>query len=130
MQALFVMGTLPFNAHSQMSKPRRLIGWLSTSSPFATSPFFEAFAARLRELGFVEGRDVVILKMFSSGRNDVLPILAKQMIALNPDVIVTGGSGAIAALKNETKTVPIVFGTAGDVVAQGLVMSFGRPGGN
>ena len=84
----------------------------------------------LRELGWVEGRNIVVERRYSEGRNDRLPGLAAELVGLQPDVIITAGTAAAAAAKAATTTIPIVFATVGDPVGSGLVASLARPGGN
>ena len=115
---------------AQAPKAPRRIGWLMPGSPDSFKPLVDAFTAKLKELGYVEGRDFVIEFRFSEGRFEVLTPLARELIALKPDVIVTATPQAIEAFKHETKSIPIVFGAAGNVVERGLVASLARPGGN
>ena len=90
----------------------------------------QVFRAALKELGYVEGRDISIEARWADGRTERLASLAVEVVASNPAVIVTGSSEGIAALKKATTSIPIVFATAGSVVEQGLVASLRRPGGN
>ena len=94
-----------------------------------TRRYYGVFRATLKELGYSEGRDIVIEPRLEA-RYDQFPAAAAELVALNPEVIVTAGSAQIAALKKATATIPIVFATAGDPVAQGFVASLHRPGGN
>jgi putative ABC transport system substrate-binding protein len=84
----------------------------------------------LRESGYVEGRNLTIESRGAEGRSERLPALAAELVALNVDVIVAGAESAAVAAKNATRTIPIVFVTAGDPVASGLVKTLSRPGGN
>jgi len=129
-RALLALGAAPFTVRAQSSKAPRRIGWLSTTSPERNSSTDEAFAAKLKELGYIEGRDFVFERRYAHGHLGELSTLARELIALNPAVIVTASSASVAALKSETKTVPIVFATAADPVEQGFVASLARPGGN
>jgi putative ABC transport system substrate-binding protein len=91
----------------------------------------DAFRQGLRDLGHVEGEDVIIEHRSSEGRDDRLASLAAELVRLKVDVIVTGGSTpATVAVKNATSTIPIVFAAAADPVATRLVMNLARPGGN
>ena len=90
----------------------------------------EGFRQGLRDLGYVEGRNVVIEFRDAEGKLERLPALAAELVALKVDVIVVGGTVAALAAKQATKTVPIVFVSAVDPVTDGLVTSLARPGGN
>jgi putative tryptophan/tyrosine transport system substrate-binding protein len=115
---------------AQAPKPPRRIGWLAPASAKAFNQFIDIFTVRLRELGYAEGRDFAIEARYSDGHDERLPALAHELVARGPAVIVTAGSAAIGALRKETSSIPIVFGTAFDVVEQGFVASIARPGGN
>lgn len=117
-------------AYAQAPKVPRRIAWLFPGSGENFKLMADAFVAKLKELGYVEGRDYVIDARHSEGRLEVLAPLARELVALKPDVILTGSSAVLLALKKETTTIPIVFGTAADVVEQGIVASLARPGGN
>jgi putative ABC transport system substrate-binding protein len=90
----------------------------------------EAFPNALRDLGYVEGRDVVIEFRNAEGKVDRLPALAAELAALNVEVIFAPSTVAALAAMRATKTIPIVFAGAADPVADGLVASLSRPGGN
>src|SRR5262245_34519089 len=90
----------------------------------------EVFRQGLRDLGYVEGRDVVIEYRDAEGKLERLTALAAELVALKVDVIVAGSSPAALAAKQATSTIPIVFPASSDPVAIGLVSSFARPGGN
>ena len=89
-----------------------------------------AFRQGLRELGYVEGQDVALEVRYAEGEEERYPELAAELVRLDVDVIVTGGSAAILAAGQATTTIPIVFAATGDPVADGLVASLARPGGN
>ena len=116
----------PLAAEAQQPGKVYRIGYLSTSSD---SPV-EAFRDGLRELGWVEGRDIVIDYRLAEGRPDRLPDLAAELVRLKVDVMVGGGTLVAVAAKNATGAVPIVVIGAGDPVALGLIESLARPGGN
>jgi putative ABC transport system substrate-binding protein len=93
-------------------------------------PRVEAFRQRLRELGYVEGKNILIEYRYAEGKLERLPELAAELVRLKVDVIVTAGSPAILAAKKASPTMPIVFALASDPVGSGLVSSLARPGGN
>ena len=105
------------------------IGLLGVASPATYQRQVEAFRAGLRDLGYVEGRNVVIEARWADGDAARLPQLATELVATTPDVIVTSGPGTAAA-KRATSTIPIIMAAAGDAVATRLVESLSRPGGN
>jgi ABC-type uncharacterized transport system substrate-binding protein len=90
----------------------------------------EAIRHGLRELGYIEGQNLVIEWRFAKGDADRLPELAAELVGLKPDLLVTGGTQPARALKDSTATIPIVVASAGDMVGRGLVASLARPGGN
>jgi putative tryptophan/tyrosine transport system substrate-binding protein len=113
-------------------QPRRLhrIGFLTGGSPTTNPANLESFRLGLRELGYVEGQDVALEARYAEGREERYPDLAAELVQLEVDVIVTGGSAVIRAAKHATATIPIVFAATADPVAEGLVESLRRPGGN
>ena len=106
------------------------IGYLFDGLPDQASSLRGAFEESLRELGYVEARNLVVERRYAAFKYDRLPDLAAELVRLKPDVIVTGGNPSIAALKQATTTVPIVMAWAIDPVGTGLVTSLTRPGGN
>jgi putative ABC transport system substrate-binding protein len=102
-----------------------LLGAASLDSPEA-----EALRQGLRDLGYVEGQNIVIEYRLAAGGEDRLPNLATELVRSPVDVIVTGGAAATRAAQAATHTVPIVIGASGDPVAEGLIASLARPGGN
>jgi putative tryptophan/tyrosine transport system substrate-binding protein len=90
----------------------------------------EAFRQGLRELGYVDGQNVVIEYRYADGRAERLPDLAAELVSLRVDVIVSGGTLAPLAAKQATSTIPIVLAAAGDPVGTGLVTNLAKPGGN
>ena len=115
-------------AEAQQPKKVSRIGFLSLG--LGIQPNEEAFRQRLRELGYVDGQNIVIEWRFAKGKADLLPELAAELVRLKVDVIIASATQAIQAAKQATKTIPIVFPRAGDPVAYGLVDSLARPGGN
>ena len=120
----------PLAAQAQPAGKVYRIGYLLEGPPGQTSPQARAFEETLRELGYVEGRNLVVERRFAAFQYDRLPDLAAELVRLKPDVILTGGNPSIAAVKQATTTVPIVMGWAIDPVGAGLVASLARPGGN
>src|SRR5712692_10540101 len=106
------------------------IGFLSASTPAATAHVIEAFRQGMRELGYVEGKTFVLELRYGEARFERLPELARELVGLKVDVIVTATDVAIAAVKRETQTIPIVMRNSTDPVGTGLVASLARPGGN
>jgi ABC-type uncharacterized transport system substrate-binding protein len=96
----------------------------------AGHPFVEAFRQGLRELGYVEGQNIVVEYRHVPGRIDQVPAIAGELVRAKVEVLVVAGSAAARSAKAVTTTVPIVFATAGDPVSVGLVASLARPGGN
>jgi putative ABC transport system substrate-binding protein len=119
----------PFAVEAQQAVKVARIGYLATSLA-AGSVAVEAFRQRLRDLGYVEGRDVVIEYRDAEGKIERLPALAAELVALKVDVIVAPSTPAALAAKQATRTVPIVFIGPADPVADWLVTSLARPGGN
>jgi putative ABC transport system substrate-binding protein len=119
----------PIAAFAQQGKIAR-IGYLGTSSPKLESHYVNAFVQTLRELGRVEGENIVVDYRWAEGHDDRLPGLAQELIALVPDVIVTTGTPGTLAVERATKTIPIVFASSADPVHTGIVGSLARPGGN
>ncbi len=113
-------------------QPKRIprIGFLSTVSPSAIAARTEAFRQGLRELGYVEGKNIVIEWRYAEGKLDRLPALAAELARLKVDVIVTAGAGSTRAAKEATVTIPIVMTNVGDPIGSGFVASLARPGGN
>jgi len=106
------------------------IGYLSGATSAVSSHFVDAFRQGLRELGYAEGKTVVLEVRYSEGRVERLPELARELVGLKVDVIVTGNDAATAAVRRETQTIPIVMGNSIDPVGTGLVATLARPGGN
>jgi putative ABC transport system substrate-binding protein len=124
-----VLLATPLAAEGQQAAKVARIGYLSPN--LAASPRnHEAFRQGLRDLGYVEGRNVVIEYRTAEGKLERLPALAAELVALKVDVIVAPNTPAAVAAMQATKTIPIVFAVAGDPVGSGLVTSLARPGGN
>jgi len=124
----FVFGGVVAQAQEPARIPR--IGILSGSSASFFSARVEAFRQRLRELGYVEGKNILIEYRYAEGKREQLPDLVAELVRLKVDVIVTVGAPAAQAAKKASGTIPIVFARASDPVGSGLVSSLARPGGN
>jgi putative ABC transport system substrate-binding protein len=122
----------PLAAHAQASGQMRRIGMLlggSESDPQIVEGL-AAFRAALEALGWSEGRNIRIDTRFAVADVDRMRVFAKELVALQPDVLVGQTTGVVAALKREAKTIPIVFVIVSDPVGSGFVESLPRPGGN
>jgi putative ABC transport system substrate-binding protein len=119
----------PLAARAQPSKPPT-VGFLSASTPAAAGQWVAAFAQRLRELGWSEGRTIAIEYRWAEGRNERMAEIAAEFVRARADVIVAQGTPAALAAKNATAAVPIVFVLPGDPVGSGLVAGLARPAGN
>ena len=128
----------PLAAEAQQAGKVYRIGYLSPSSPSdperQASPFGErglaAFRQGLRELGYVEGKNIAIEKRWAEGKFERLPDLAAELVRLKLDIIVSVVTQASLAAKNATRTIPIVMVAPGDPLGSGLVANLARPGGN
>ncbi len=121
---------LSLSAEAQQPTKIPRIGYLGATSPAATAARIEAFKQGLRELGYVEGKTIVIDYRWAEGKLDRLPGLAAELVRLNVDVIVTAGPADTKGAKKATSTIPIVMGFDNDPVGNGFVASLARPGGN
>jgi putative tryptophan/tyrosine transport system substrate-binding protein len=126
---LLAVGVL---AEAQQPKKVPRVGFLATVSPSTISDRVEAFRQGLRELGYVEGKNIVIEWRYEEGKADRQPPpgLAAELVRLKVDVIVTAGPLVTRAAKEATSTIPIVMGQDTDPVGNGFVASLARPGGN
>ncbi len=108
------------------------IGYLGGTSPSSLRARIEAFRQGLRDLGYIEGKNIVIESRYAEGKLDRQPALADELVRLNVDlIIVAGGDGGIQAAMNATKTIPIVMmGQGSDPVKAGFIATLARPGGN
>jgi ABC-type uncharacterized transport system substrate-binding protein len=113
---------------AQQPKKVPRIGLLVPSSTDSTRK--DAFLQGLRDLGYVEGKNIAIEYRYTEGELDRLPELAAELVRLNVDVIVMAAISSVRAAKRATATIPIVFASVGDAVDSGLVSSLARPGGN
>jgi putative ABC transport system substrate-binding protein len=120
----------PRLAGAQQAAKLPRIGWLGGPSREAAEPFVREFRRGLDELGWVEGRNLVIEWRFAGGRAERLPELAAELVRLQVNLIVVPSTPTALAAKQATATIPIVTVAVGDPVALGLVPSLARPGGN
>ena len=118
----------PFAAVAEQPTKMRRVGLLSAGS--VVPAFRTTFIESLANLGWIEGKKVIVEWRFAENKLERLPELAAELIRLKPDVIVSGGTLAPLALKRATATIPIVMASAGAPVESGLVTSLARPGGN
>src|SRR5262245_14053420 len=126
--ASFFALILPVEAQQPKKVP--MIGFQSAAVPSAVLPRREAFRQGLRELGYVEGKNISIEWRYAEGKLDRLDEFAAEFVRLKVDVIVTGAPSSTRAVKKATTTIPIVMGWDSDPVANGFVASLARPGGN
>ena len=119
----------PVSAQTPAPRPPR-VGYLGYTSPDGAAPYMGAFRRKLAELGFTEGRDVVLVERYAEGRYERLGDLAAELVRAGVDVLVTPGSGPTVAATAATSTIPIVMMEVGDPIAYRLVASLERPGGN
>jgi ABC-type uncharacterized transport system substrate-binding protein len=127
---LFVLLAVAVIADAQQPKKVPRIGYLGGISPSVNADRIEAFRQGLRELGYVEGKNIVIEWRHHEGNIDRLPALAAELARLKVDIIITVGPPAARAAKDATITIPIVMVQVGDPVGSGFVASLARPGGN
>jgi putative tryptophan/tyrosine transport system substrate-binding protein len=124
-----VLLTFSFPAEAQQAKKIPRIGFLGTS-PSAIAGRIEAFRQGMRELGYVEGKNIVIEWRYTEEKPERMSELAAELVRLKVDIIITGGPPATRAAKEATNTIPIVMAQDADPVGNGFVASLARPGGN
>jgi putative ABC transport system substrate-binding protein len=118
------------SVQAQQLRKVPLIGGIAGTPASFAQPYIEAGRRAFRELGYVEGQNILFEPRFAEGQAERLPDLAAELIRLKVDIIVAAGDPAIAAAKRATNTIPIVMVAAGDPVAGGWVTSLAHPGGN
>jgi putative tryptophan/tyrosine transport system substrate-binding protein len=106
------------------------IGYLGNSSPSLEPDLVEAFREGLRQLGYVEGQNLIIRYVWAEGQQERYADLARELVQLQPDIILTAGTPGTLAAMHATPSIPIVTAIAGEPIAAGLVASLSRPGGN
>jgi putative ABC transport system substrate-binding protein len=119
----------PLSAWGQQSSPP-LVGVLNAASAKSTASSYEAFRAALRQLGYIEERNIRFDYRYADGFLDRLPALAEELVRINPRVSVSGPLPASLAVRKATAMIPIVMATGADPVGFGLVQSLSHPGGN
>jgi putative ABC transport system substrate-binding protein len=124
------LSAAPFAAGAQLAGKVYRIGWLSYFGCPIRPEFMGPFRQGLRELGYVEGQNIIIECRGAPGAPDRLPGVAAELVRLKVDVLVAAGTASALAAKQATKTIPIVMVYVGDPVGSGLVTSLARPGGN
>lgn len=115
---------------AQQSKKVSRIGFLGSGSSASMSSRAGAFRQGLRDLGYVEGKNIIIEYRYVEAKPGRAPELAAELVRLNVDVIVTSATGPVRAAKDASKTIPIVFSATADPIEDGLVASLAKPGGN
>jgi len=119
---------MPLASFAQQPAKIHRVGFLRTSAPPAS--YLEAFREGLKELGYVEGKNVVFDSRWADGTIEQLPALAAELARFKPDVVVTDGTPPAQAVRKAMSTIPIVMVSSGDPVSSGLIASLARPGGN
>jgi putative ABC transport system substrate-binding protein len=122
--------TWPLAAGAQVQQKMARIGYLGAGIRTVSPNPREAFLQGLRDLGYVEGQNFVLVDRYADGQQERLPELAVELVRLEVDIIVAPTSGSAKAAKDATRTIPIVMAAVGDPVGLGLVASLARPGGN
>jgi putative ABC transport system substrate-binding protein len=120
----------PLAAAAQPAGKVWRIGYLDQGSSARSTLYADGLRQGLRDLGWVEGRNIAVEVRFAEGKTDLLPALAAELVRLKVDLIVTSTTPAALAAKQATTTIPIVIGFAADPVGSGIVASLARPGGN
>ena len=129
-----LLGTMLFalSVPSEAQQPTKVprIGLLRSGSAASHASSHEVFRQGLRELGYEEAKNILMEYRYAEGKSERWSALANELVRLKVNIIVVGGSGVARATQQATKTIPIVVGTAGDLIRTGLVASLARPGGN
>jgi putative ABC transport system substrate-binding protein len=120
----------PFAATARPAGGAVTIGYLGNSSPSLEPDLVEAFREGLRQLGYVEGQNLIIRYVWAEGQQERYADLARELVQLQPDIILTAGTPGTLAAMHATPSIPIVTAIAGEPIAAGLVASLARPGGN
>jgi putative tryptophan/tyrosine transport system substrate-binding protein len=133
LSTFFVVVLLAVAVTGQAQQPKKIyrIGYLSPGNPTSEFTHSEAIRLALRELGYIEGQNIAFEYRYADGKRERFPEFAAELVRLKVDIIVvSGGNSPARALKNATKTIPIVMTGGSDPIEAGLVESLARPGGN
>jgi putative ABC transport system substrate-binding protein len=132
LSTVFILGHVagPLTGDAHQARKVHRIGMLETRSAALNAANVDAFREGLRELGYREGQNIEIVYRSSEGRNDRFPGLARELVNLKVDVIVTRGTPAVQAAKSATATIPVVMAASGAPLGSGIVATLARPGGN
>jgi putative ABC transport system substrate-binding protein len=117
-------------AHAQQQAKVPRIGYVTPTAADPTSPRIKAFQQGLRELGYIEGKNIIVEYRFAEGNPERFPDLVAELVGLKLDIIVVQNSALARAAKKSTTTIPIVMANGGNLFGEGLVASLARPGGN
>jgi len=120
----------PLAAFAQYGQPATKVYRVGVLSPIGPNPALEALRQGLKELGYVEGQNLVLETRFAENKLERLPELAQELVKANVDVLVSGATGSVIALQNATTSVPIVFAGLSDPVAAGVLRKLSEPNGN
>ncbi|MSQ72196.1 MAG: ABC transporter substrate-binding protein [Betaproteobacteria bacterium] len=127
--ALLALGVAPLSARAQQAKIPR-VGYAASGSAASPGPLLEAFRQGLRDLGYIEGRNILVEYRYAEFKNERSSILVDELVQLKVDVLVVPTSGVLRAARQATRTIPIVMVSNDDPVATGIVDSMARPGAN
>jgi putative tryptophan/tyrosine transport system substrate-binding protein len=125
-----VILTTPHSAYAQQPAKVPRIGYVTPTAADPMSPRIKAFQQGLRELGYIEGKNISVEYRFAEGKPERFPDLVAELVALKVDIIVVQNSALARAAKKLTTTIPIVMANGGNLFGEGLVASLARPGGN
>ena len=128
--ALIALGAAPFTTLAQQEKLPRRIGFFVLTTAARSAEWLAGFRAGMADLRWVEGRDFVIDARYADGKSGAGPALAADLMATQPDLVLTGAEQAAGMLMQRSKTIPVVFAISKDPVTSGIVASLARPGGN
>jgi putative tryptophan/tyrosine transport system substrate-binding protein len=121
---------ISFSAEAQQVGKIPRVGYVSVRGAESQAPVLEGFRQGLRELGYIEGKNIIIEYRFAEGKRDLVPSMISELVQLKVDLIVSGGARPTRAAKQATSTIPIVFAQDLDPIGNGFVISLARPGGN